>query len=238
MRFDFVISQARPIDGERVSIMRGTNFTDHQFDRLLTRRAERDSWRHPFDFDTPEPSSDEVDRLAFHRTAQVLVEIGRALTNYSSHSAAVAFALGLHEADGGCLSEIGERLGMSKQAINSKVAGLRSIFGASLPYRDNTVPLIRPSNPGRWITRAELYREFMMEAAKADRLGCRSETPTGNRQHQRFWDADHLHQLLDAKAVAEAIARARSIDGRAQSETGTRPTENLSETETNPKLIK
>jgi hypothetical protein len=212
--------------------MRGTNFTENQFDKLITRRAERDAWRHPFDFDEPPPSSEEVDRLGFHRAAQIMVEIGRALTNYSSHSAAVAFALGLHEADGGCLSEIGERLGVSKQAIGAHVTGLRSIFSASLPRRDKTVPLIRPSNPGRWITRAELYREFMMEAAKADRLGCRSETPTGNKQHQRFWDADHLHELLDAQAIREAIARARSVDGPVVSETGTRPTETFSETET------
>jgi hypothetical protein len=212
--------------------MRTSNLTDQQLDRAITRRAERDAWRHPFDFDTPEPSSEEVDRLAFHRTAQVLAELGRVLTDHSSHSAAVAFALGLHEVEGGSLSQIGLRLGMSKQAVGNKVRGLRAIFGASLPYRDRSKPLLRPSTPGRWITRAELYREFHMEAAKADRMGCRSETPKGNDQLQKFWDADHMHELLDAQAIREAIARAQSIDGPAQSETG------KARNETNPKLIK
>jgi hypothetical protein len=192
--------------------MRTVNLSSALLDHVTARESARDSWRKQFDFDEPEPSSEEVDRLAFHRTAQVLAQIGRVLTDHSSHSAAVAVALGLHEVDGGNMAQIGERLGMSKQAVAKHVTGLRTLFGASLPYRNRTKPLIRPDASGRWLTRAELRREFHIDTERADRMGCRTLTPEGNLQRQKFWSAEHLHELLDAQAVAEAIERARAVD--------------------------
>lgn len=149
----------------------------------------------------------EIDRRAWHRTAQVLAEVGKCLTHHSAHSAAVAFALGLNDPAEGGMAQIGARLGVSKQAVAKYVVGLRGLFSCSLPARGKHA-IRRPDLPGRWITRPELKTEFHLDGATADKLGVRSVTV----QDLRFWDAESATELLGRQEIRAARRRlARSV---------------------------
>jgi len=149
----------------------------------------------------------EIDRRAWHRTAQVLAEIGKCLTHYSSHSAAVAHALALHDPQDGTLALIGARLGISKQGVHKTVTGLRALFACSLPEKRKHI-MRRPTEPGRWVTRPELRTEFRHEAATADALGVRSVLIDG----VKFWDATHFAEVLAQREIAAARRRlARAV---------------------------
>jgi hypothetical protein len=179
----------------------------------LARYADRAAAQAPFtphDFgdelaDSPEIAA-EIDRRAFHRTAEVLLEVGRALCGFSTHSAAVAHALGLNAQDeSGSLAAIGARLGVSKQAVAKRIVALRENFSTELYGPARQPKLRRPTIPGRWLTRPELRREFLMEAQTATNLGCR--TAREEKGNHLFWDGDDLRRLLNERAERDAARR-------------------------------
>ena len=147
----------------------------------------------------------EAEHRGFHIAAQILAEIGRRLLDHSTHSAAVALALGLHETDGGSFAEIGQRHGVSKQACFKAAQNLRRIFSAGAMPHSNQARLVRPSEPGRWLTRVEVAKEFGATAVTASGWGCR----TVDVGIYKFWDGDHLSQLKAERAEAEAERRLR-----------------------------
>jgi hypothetical protein len=199
----------------------------------LARYADRAAAQAPFtphDFgdelaDSPEIAA-EIDRRAFHRCAEVLLEVGRALCGFSTHSAAVAHALGLNAQDeSGSLAAIGARLGVSKQAVAKRIVVLRENFSTALYSPSHQPKLRRPTIPGRWLSRPELRREFLMEAQTAMNMGCR--TTREEKGNHIFWDGDDLRRLLNERAERDAARRWENTQRKQHWDT-------LPETETRP----
>lgn len=148
---------------------------------------------------------EEVERAAkveaFHIAARTLEVIGRRLCAYSLSSAAVACALGIHGTNNS-FESIASELGVSKQALKQATDRLAPMFSAMhLPPR----PMVntRPTEKGRWLTKAEAVREFKKGVASLISSGCRSVI-CGNRM---FFDANDILRAQHDRDIAKAKAR-------------------------------
>lgn len=148
----------------------------------------------------------EADRRAWHRACEVLQFIGTKLTCASTHSAAVAAALGIMNLDGAQVSfaEVGARLGASKQAVSNRVAMLRELFGTKQPAARHAIE--RPDPPGRWMTAPEIRTEFGLACSGLRSLGARSVMLL--KSNRVFFDADDVAAKLRERAIGEAAKRA------------------------------
>jgi DNA-binding phage protein len=139
----------------------------------------------------------EIDHRAWHRVAEVLRQIGRALVDYNSHSAAVAGALGLAEPFGP-MAQIAAQLGVSRQAASKTLHELDEVFA---PVLRRAPPVVqRPPRRGNWLTRPEVRQQLGVGLKQLAALRVRPV----RHQGRDFYDGAAVRAARDAAIVAAA----------------------------------
>ena len=144
----------------------------------------------------------EARTAGFHYAAELVRWIAQKLANHSTQAAAVCAALEINE-DG--ISKMAARLNVTKQGVGNHVVKIRSAFGLCRkpPVMGRRPEVVRPTEPGTWLTRPEARQLSGIDVETLLRLGVR-ESAVGR---QKFIERDSMMTAMERRELGRAKLR-------------------------------
>jgi hypothetical protein len=156
---------------------------------------------------------EEVQRLAYHRAGEVLREIFARVAEVSAAGAALAYTLGLSE--NRSLSELGAQFQTSKQSIGNACRRLAPLLSGLSSSTAGTHALVRPSEPGVWLTLQEATKATGRSSQSIQNAGKEKKLNRIKSGARFYYDKDALKSWADGLTIDDA----RPVERRQQAPT-------------------